>query len=134
MNTTVSEGKSKSAWDITSKAFLEMATAMLKGDKDSAKAKLTEIGMASKDHNEFAMKLSAFVVGKDFRIKVVGEEIEGGKGRFIKSSFASSPGLAEPIGGTSLKFYPEKNIKRLPSADQIAVNPTATATVNDLPF
>ncbi len=106
-----------------------VVTAVLYGDKDTAKSKLIEIGKSSKDNTEFATKLSALVVGKEFRIKVVGKEIEGGKGRFIKSEFASSPGLAEAKGANRLTFDENKNIKRLP------LLPVSNTTfTDDMPF
>ena len=124
LNTSVAEGKTKSAWDISQNAILQLVMASNNLSEEAAKSKLNELVKSVTNEAELSAKLSNLCVGKEFRIKVVGKETIGGKGNFIKSEFGSIP-FAESTKESKLKFDIDKNIKRLPS---IQATPTTDNT------
>lgn len=126
VKTTVGEGKTQSAWDISKHAILQLATAML-GDEGKAKAMLS----GATTTEGLVQKLSANLVGKSFAIKLGGKEIEakGDKGRWIKAEFGSYTFAVPTAQKSKLKFDATKNIKRLPVLTGTATAST-TETVN----
>ena len=113
LSTTVNPGKQKSAWDISKNAILSLVAAALSLDETSAKAKMPN----AKSAEELAQKLSVLMMGKEFRLKVVGEEKISQKGtKYVASSFGNgvfceSKQVLE--AESKLFFNPEKNIKKL---------------------
>jgi hypothetical protein len=113
LNTVVNPGKKMSGWDVTKNAVLSMVAAALSLDEVSAKAKMPN----AKSAEELAQKLSVLLTGKEFRLKVVGEEKISQKGKkYVASSFGSGvfcESKQVPEAESKLFFSPEKNIKRL---------------------
>lgn len=113
LSTVVNPGKQKSAWDISKNAILSLVAAANSLDEASAKAKMPN----AKTAEELAQKLSILLMGKEFRLKVVGEEKISGKGKkYVASSFGNgvfceSKTVSE--SDSKLFFNPEKNIKKL---------------------
>lgn len=113
LNTLVNPGKKMSGWDVTKNAILSMVAAALSLDETSAKAKMPN----AKSAEELAQKLSVLLMGKEFRLKVVGEEKISQKGKkYVASSFGSGvfcESKQVPEAETRLFFSVDKNIKRL---------------------
>lgn len=113
LSTTVNPGKQKSAWDISKNAILALVAAAMNLDEVSAKAKMPNAQSAE----ELAQKLAILMTGKEFRLKVVGEEKISGKGtKYVASSFGNgvfceSKSINE--ADSKLFFTAEKNIKKL---------------------
>lgn len=122
LSTIVNPGKKKSAWDISKNAILSLVVATHGLDAQglpidqitaTAKSKMPN----AKTAEELAQKLSILLMGKEFRLKVVGEEKISGKGKkYVASSFGNgvfceSKTVSE--SDSKLFFNPEKNIKKL---------------------
>jgi len=113
LNTIVSPGKKMSGWDVTKNAILSIVAAAHSLDETSAKAKMPN----AKSAEELAQKLSILLAGKEFRLKVVGEEKISQKGtKYVASSFGNgvfceSKSVSET--DSKLFFNAEKNIKKL---------------------
>ena len=129
LSTVVNPGKQKSAWDISKNAILSLVVAThgldaqgLPIDQVTATAK-TKMPSA-KTAEELAQKLAILLTGKEFKLKVVGEEKISQKGtKYVASSFGNgvfceSKGISAE--NTKLFFSVEKNIKKL------AIEPAAT--------
>jgi len=122
LNTTINPGKKMSGWDVTKNAILSIVAAANSLDEASAKAKMPN----AKSAEELAQKLAMLVVGKEFRLKVTGEEKISQKGtKYVASSFGNgvfceSKQVAETE--SKLFFNAEKNIKKL------AIEPASTTT------
>lgn len=112
LTTTVGEGKQKSAWDISKNAILSLVAAANSLDEATAKSKMPN----AKTAEELAQKLSILMMGKEFRLKVVGEEKISQKGKkYVASSFGSGVFCeSKQVAESKLFFNPEKNIKKLP--------------------
>jgi len=121
LSTTVNPGKQKSAWDISKNAILALVASAMNLDEVSAKAKMPNVQSAE----ELAQKLAILMTGKEFRLKVVGEEKVSQKGtKYVASSFGNgvfceSKSINE--ADSKLFFTAEKNIKKL------AIEPANTA-------
>jgi hypothetical protein len=113
LNTVINPGKKMSGWDVTKNAILSMVAAALSLDEVSAKAKMPN----AKSAEELAQKLSVLLTGKEFRLKVVGEEKISQKGKkYVASSFGNGvfcESKSVPEAESKLFFSPEKNIKKL---------------------
>lgn len=113
LNTVVNPGKKMSGWDVTKNAILSMVAAALSLDEVSAKAKMPN----AKSAEELAQKLSVLLAGKEFKLKVVGEERISQKGtKYVASSFGNGvfcESKSVSAEETKLFFSPEKNIKKL---------------------
>lgn len=129
LNTVVNEGKQKSAWDISKNAILAIVAACHSLDEASAKSKMPAV----KSAEELAQKLSAICAGKEFKLKVVGEEKMSTSGNiYVNSTFGQgvfAESVKTPANMTKLYFSPDKNIKKLP----ISSAPQQSAPVAD-PF
>ena len=114
LNTAVKPGSTKSAWDITKNAFLQIVANALNLNEEVAKSKLP----VAQTPEELATKLAAVVVGKPFRIKINGKEDKKSDGSIIlRSEFASGrfcESASIPDAETRLRFNPAKDIKRVP--------------------
>lgn len=113
LNTVVNPGKKMSGWDVTKNAILSIVAAANSLDETSAKAKMPN----AKSAEELAQKLSILLAGKDFRLKVVGEEKISQKGtKYVASSFGNGvfcESKQVPEAESKLFFSAEKNIKKL---------------------
>ena len=120
LSTTVNPGKQKSAWDISKNAILSLVAASNSLDEASAKSKMPN----AKTAEELAQKLAILMTGKEFRLKVTGEEKISQKGtKYVASSFGNgvfceSKSVSE--ADSKLFFNAEKNIKKL------AIEPAAS--------
>lgn len=114
LNTVIGEGKQKSAWDISRNAILAIVSACLNLTGTESKAKIPQ----AKSAEELALKLVALVVGKEMKLKVVGEEKLASSGaKYVNSSFGQGvfvESVKVPASETKLYFSADKNIKRLP--------------------
>lgn len=120
LSTTVNPGKQKSAWDISKNAILSLVASVYTLDETTAKSKMPN----AKSAEELASKLAVLLVGKEFRLKVIGEEKISQKGtKYVASSFSNGVFCeSKTVAETSSKlfFSPEKNIKKL------AIEPAGT--------
>ncbi len=85
LNTAIAEGKTTSAWAITSLAIVYLVQAACKVDEAGAKAKLAGMTLDNID-----VKLSSLLVGKLFAITLKGEHIpnsDPSKDSWIKVEF-----------------------------------------------
>lgn len=116
LSTTVGEGKTMSAWDIAKNQILQLVMASNNLDETTAKSKMPVVNSGE----ELTNKLSAIVAGKEFRLKVNGQETLTATGKFIKSLFGTG-NFAESLSilteHSRLKYSDETNIKRLPATD-----------------
>lgn len=111
LSTTVNPGKQKSAWDISKNAILSLVAASNNLDEATAKTKMPN----AKSAEELAQKLAILMTGKEFRLKVNGEEKISQKGtKYVASNFANGV-FCEPkaVSDSKLVFNADKNIKRL---------------------
>lgn len=124
LSTTVGEGKTMSAWDIAKNQILQLVMASNNLDETTAKSKMPVVNSGE----ELTNKLSAIAAGKEFRLKVNGQEILTATGKFIKSLFGTG-NFAESLSILSdhsrLKYSDDTNIKRLPIS-----NTQSTSTVD----
>lgn len=129
LNHNIAEGKSKSALDITSDSLKKLAIALGKEKEyDAVEATSTE---------DFVTKMSAIFVGKWFRNKVKGKEIEKRDGnRFIKAEMSDAfEPITVPVASSRLKFNKDYDIKYLPAKEENTSNSEAPMMANDdLPF
>jgi hypothetical protein len=113
LSTVVNPGKQKSAWDISKNAILALVAASNNLDEATAKTKMPN----AKSAEELAQKLAMLVIGKDFRLKVNGEEKISQKGtKYVASSFSNgvfceSKSIAD--ADSKLFFNIDKNVKKL---------------------
>jgi hypothetical protein len=127
LSTVVNPGKQKSAWDISKNAILALVAASNSLDETTAKTKMPN----AKTAEELAQKLAILLTGKEFRLKVIGEEKVSQKGtKYVASSFSNgvfceSKQVAE--SDSKLFFSAEKNIKKL------AIEPATTDTTFSSP-
>ena len=121
LSTVVNPGKQKSAWDISKNAILALVAASNNLDEATAKSKMPN----AKSSEELAQKLAILMTGKEFRLKIVGEEKISQKGtKYVASSFGNgvfceSKSVSE--GDSKLFFNADKNVKKL------AIEPANTA-------
>jgi len=121
LSTVVNPGKQKSAWDISKNAILALVAASNNLDEITAKTKMPNV----KSAEELAQKLAMLVIGKEFRLKVNGEEKISQKGtKYVASSFSNgvfceSKSIAD--ADSKLFFNSDKNVKKL------AIEPANTA-------
>lgn len=113
LSTVVNPGKQKSAWDISKNAILALVAASNNLDEATAKTKMPN----AKSAEELAQKLAMLVIGKEFRLKVNGEEKISQKGtKYVASSFSNgvfceSKSIAD--ADSKLFFNIDKNVKKL---------------------
>jgi len=113
LSTVVNPGKQKSAWDISKNAILALVAASNTLDEATAKTKMPN----AKSAEELAQKLAMLVIGKEFRLKVNGEEKISQKGtKYVASSFSNgvfceSKSIAD--ADSKLFFNIDKNVKKL---------------------
>jgi hypothetical protein len=113
LSTVVNPGKQKSAWDISKNAILALVAASNSLDEATAKTKMPN----AKSAEELAQKLAMLVIGKEFRLKVNGEEKISQKGtKYVASSFSNgvfceSKSIAD--ADSKLFFNIDKNVKKL---------------------
>lgn len=124
LSTTVNPGKQKSAWDISKNAILSLVAAANRLDETSAKGKMPN----AKSAEELAEKLAILLTGKEFEIKVVGEEKISQKGtKYVASSFGQGVFCqAKGTTPTTLFFSADKNIKRLPAGTESSTTENTT--------
>jgi len=121
LSTVVNPGKQKSAWDISKNAILALVAASNTLDEATAKTKMPN----AKSAEELAQKLAMLVIGKEFRLKVNGEEKISQKGtKYVASSFSNgvfceSKSITD--ADSKLFFNSDKNVKKL------AIEPANTA-------
>lgn len=137
LSTTVNPGKQKSAWDISKNAILSLVAAANSLDEASAKAKMPN----AKTAEELAQKLSILLTGKEFRLKVVGEEKISQKGtKYVASSFGNGVFCESkqiPQADSKLFFNSEKNIKKLaiePAANTEDPNAAFSSSAENVTF
>lgn len=130
LNTEVKAGSTKSAWDISRNAILQIVTSALATDTETAKTKLMEVASGASTPAQLAAGLSHILAGKSFDLRLNGKEVqakEAGKQNPIFSEFGSGTFTA-PAGSNKLVFDPAKHIKRLTAPTQTAIstggNPT----------
>ncbi len=113
LNTVVNPGKKMSGWDVTKNAILSMVAAALSLDEVSAKAKMPN----AKSAEELAQKLSVLLAGKEFKLKVIGEEKISQKGtKYVASLFGNGvfcESKSVSSADTKLFYSDDKNIKKL---------------------
>ena len=86
LSTVVNPGKQKSAWDISKNAILALVAASNNLDEATAKTKMPN----AKSSEELAQKLAILLTGKEFRLKITGEEKISQKGtKYVASSFGN---------------------------------------------
>jgi len=113
LSTVVNPGKQKSAWDISKNAILALVAASNNLDEVTAKTKMPNV----KSAEELAQKLAMLVIGKEFRLKVNGEEKISQKGtKYVASSFSNgvfceSKSITD--ADSKLFFNSDKNVKKL---------------------
>jgi len=113
LSTVVNPGKQKSAWDISKNAILALVAASNNLDEATAKTKMPN----AKSAEELAQKLAILMTGKEFRLKVTGEEKISQKGtKYVASSFGNgvfceSKSVSE--AESKLFFSADKNVKKL---------------------
>ena len=113
LSTVVNPGKQKSAWDISKNAILALVAASNSLDEATAKTKMPN----AKSAEELAQKLAMLVIGKEFRLKVNGEEKISQKGtKYVASSFSNgvfceSKSITD--ADSKLFFNSDKNVKKL---------------------
>ena len=113
LSTVVNPGKQKSAWDISKNAILALVAASNNLDEATAKSKMPN----AKSSEELAQKLAILMTGKEFRLKIVGEEKISQKGtKYVASSFGNgvfceSKSVSE--AESKLFFSADKNVKKL---------------------
>lgn len=140
LSTTVNPGKQKSAWDISKNAILSLVVAThgldvqgLSVDQmtEAAKAKIP----SAKSAEELAQKLAMLFVGKEFRLKVNGEEKISQKGtKYVASNFANGVFCeSSKSAETKLVFSADKNIKKLPIDAAPQVQEGFSSPADDLP-
>lgn len=135
-STTLKEGSTVTAWDITSSSFLQLVAAACNLDKDTAKDTLSKLGASSSTPEQFTTKLSTLVIGKPFRLKVNGEEVASTNsttGKFTKSKFGNyrfAVTMKEEAGENGSYTMGKIYIKALPTS---TVTSTSKST-SDLPF
>lgn len=114
LNTTVSEGKTVSAWTVTAKYLLNILMSIGMSEEQ---AKST---LEAKDKNDLVNRLSKAMVGQAFRGLFSSREYEPGK-------FAIELYVTEPVGGTKLKWDENNRFynQKLPKVE---------GTSNNLPF
>jgi len=121
LSTVVNPGKQKSAWDISKNAILALVAASNNFDEATAKTKMPN----AKSAEELAQKLAILLTGKEFRLKITGEEKISQKGtKYVASSFGNgvfceSKSVSE--ADSKLFFSADKNVKKL------AIEPANTA-------
>jgi len=121
LSTVVNPGKQKSAWDISKNAILALVAASNNLDEVTAKTKMPN----AKSSEELAQKLAILLTGKEFRLKITGEEKISQKGtKYVASSFGNgvfceSKSVSE--ADSKLFFSADKNVKKL------AIEPANTA-------
>lgn len=137
LNTVVGVGKKMSGWDVTKNAILSMVAAANSLDEASTKAKMPN----AKTAEELAQKLSILLAGKEFRLKVIGEEKMSQKGtKYVASSFGSGvfcESKTVPAADSKLFFNPEKNIKKLAiesAPDQSSPESAFSSPANEVNF
>ncbi len=131
LSTTINPGKQKSAWDISKNAILSLVVATHGLDNqglsiddvtNAAKSKMP----SAKTAEELAQKLSILLTGKEFKLKVNGEEKISQKGsKYVASSFANGvfcESKAISSDKSKLFFNSDKNIKKL------AIEPASTTS------
>ena len=121
LSTVVNPGKQKSAWDISKNAILALVAASNNLDEATAKSKMPN----AKSSEELAQKLAILMTGKEFRLKIVGEEKISQKGtKYVASSFGNGvfcESKAVSEADSKLFFSADKNVKKL------AIEPANTA-------
>lgn len=123
LNNTPKEGSTKSAWDITKPALVNLLAAINKTDFDTAKASLPQ----AKTPAELSSSLAKIMVGKPFDVRLNGKEIAANgpdKKNWIKAEVGSGKCFA-PAGSNTLTFDASKHVKMLNGL------PPATATTNN---
>lgn len=133
LSTVVNPGKQKSAWDISKNAILALVAASNNLDEATAKTKMPN----AKSAEELAQKLAMLVIGKEFRLKVNGEEKISQKGtKYVASSFSNgvfceSKSITD--ADSKLFFNSDKNVKKLAiePADTSAAQSAFSSPEND---
>jgi len=131
LSTTVNPGKQKSAWDISKNAILSLVAASNSLDEETAKSKMP----SAKSAEELAQKLAMLIIGKEFRLKVNGEEKISQKGtKYVASNFANGVFCeSSKSAETKLVFSADKNIKKLPIDAAPQVQEGFSSPADDLP-
>ena len=131
LSTTVNPGKQKSAWDISKNAILSLVAASNSLDEETAKSKMP----SAKSAEELAQKLAMLIIGKEFRLKVNGEEKISQKGtKYVASNFANGVFCeSSKSAETKLVFSADKNIKKLPIDAAPQVQEGFSSPSDDLP-
>ncbi len=127
LNTAVSVGSTKSAWDITKAGIVNLIAAINNTTFDEAKSKLPKVDNAA----QLSAELAKMTVGKPFDIRLNGKEIPGkdGKQNWIKAEFHFSNGTVAPSNSKSLTYDPAKHIKKLaPSQGQPGISNSVEPT------
>lgn len=129
LNSEVKAGSTKSAWDISRNAILQIVSSALNVDAEVAKTKLMEVASGAQNPAQLAAGLSRLLAGKSFDIRLNGKEVqakEAGKTNPIFSEFGSGTFTA-PAGSNKLVFDPSKHIKRLQAPTQTAIHTSGKA-------
>jgi hypothetical protein len=124
LNTTVNEGKSMSAWDVSAKYLLNIIMSATGKSLDEARAVLV-----AKSPEELVKNLENALIGKQFRGLFSSRE-------YMTDKFAFELYTTEPVGGTKLVWDPNSTfyVKRLPTSEATSVKQDGVIPKNDLPF
>lgn len=127
ISNTKSEGKKTTAWAITAANLVNLITATQNCSDEEAK---TMINVDTPE--QLVNKVSALLVGKPFRAKFKGEEAKNGSGT-VYATLGQVESMKIPKEGSSLRFNPEKDIKKY-EGPVVDGNTTTPAETSDLPF
>lgn len=126
LNTEVREGASKSAWDISKNAILQVVTAALGLEEEEAKTKMPK----ATSPEDLAVKLSALIIGKEFGLRLTGKWVNPSdvtKKPWIKAEFGSGKfAVSKNKVGELTPFDSTKHIKGSPAP--IPTNGTTVKT------
>ena len=112
------------AWPVTGRTILELIKATHKIEEDEAKSKIKV-----ETEDQLAAKESVLLVGRKFRAKFRGQETSKGA---IIAQLGGQESMRVAREVTSLKFNPEKDIRKYQGTSALGV--TTPANIDALPF
>jgi hypothetical protein len=122
LTTTIKEGSTKSAFDISKNAILQLIMSSLNVDEVTAKTKL--VGITTEN---IATKLATLLVGKTLAIRLNGQWVnptDTNKKSWVKAIFGTGKFTATVELQTSLSYDPAKHIKGTPATTEVASTAT----------
>ena len=118
LTTTVKEGSTKSAFDISKNAILQLIMSSMNVDETTAKTKL--VGLTT---DNIATKLATLLVGKTLAIRLNGQWVnptDTSKKSWVKAIFGTGKFTATVDQQTTLSYDPTKHIKGTPVTSEVA--------------